>query len=125
MSQSARAPYRPSCLRMISATSSAEMHHQTLAGLATPLPGSLGASDDETWARRGSSPARTGGKRAAGAAGRPASYRAVMTTPAMEERIMELMPEDAKAVLLLLARQLPYETGKAIDAITGRRSTLR
>jgi hypothetical protein len=43
----------------------------------------------------------------------------------MEERNMELMPEDAKAVLLLLARQLPYETGKAIDATTDRRSTLR
>jgi hypothetical protein len=28
-------------------------------------------------------------------------------------------------ILLLLARQLPYETGKAIDATTGRRSTLR
>jgi hypothetical protein len=39
----------------------------------------------------------------------------------MEERDMELMP----AILLLLARQLPYETGKAIDATTGRRSTLR
>jgi len=48
-----------------------------------------------------------------------------ITTPAMEERNMELMPEDAKAVLLLLARQLPYETGKAIDATTDRRSTLR
>ena len=45
-----------------------------------------------------------------------------MTTPAMEERIMELMPEDAKAVLLLLARQLPYEVGQALDRIEGRRS---
>jgi hypothetical protein len=41
-----------------------------------------------------------------------------MTTPAMEERIMELMPEDAKAVLLLL----PYEVTKAIDSVTGKRS---
>jgi hypothetical protein len=49
------------------------------------------------------------------------SYRAVMTTPADEERIMELMPEDAKAVLLLLCRWLPYETRKAIDSITGKR----
>jgi hypothetical protein len=35
---------------------------------------------------------------------------------------MELVPEDAKAVLLLLARQLPYEVSKAIDRIEGRRS---
>ena len=45
-----------------------------------------------------------------------------MTTPAMEERIMELMREDAKAVLLLLARPLPYEVGQALDRIEGRRS---
>jgi hypothetical protein len=45
-----------------------------------------------------------------------------MTTPAMEERIMELMPEDAKAALLLLAHQLPYEVGQAIDSVEGRRS---
>jgi hypothetical protein len=32
---------------------------------------------------------------------RPTPYRAVMTTPAVEDRIMVLMPEDAKAVLLL------------------------
>jgi hypothetical protein len=43
-----------------------------------------------------------------------------MTTPAMEERIMELMPEDAKAVFLLLARQLPYEVTMALDRIEGR-----
>jgi hypothetical protein len=40
----------------------------------------------------------------------------------MEERIMELMPEQAKAVLLLLGRQLPYEVTRAIDSITGKRS---
>ena len=41
--------------------------------------------------------------------------------PAMEERIMELMPEDAKAaLLLLLARQLPFEVGAALDRIEGR-----
>jgi hypothetical protein len=45
-----------------------------------------------------------------------------MSTPAMEERIMELMPDEAKAVLLLLGRQLPYEVTKAIDSITGKRS---
>ena len=33
----------------------------------------------------------------------------------MEERIVELMPEDAKAVLLLLARSLPYEVTQAMD----------
>jgi hypothetical protein len=43
-----------------------------------------------------------------------------MATPSMEERIMELMPEDAKAVLLL-ARRYPYEVGQAIDSITGKR----
>ena len=48
-----------------------------------------------------------------------------MTTPAMEERIMELMPEDAKAVLLLLARQLPYEVTKAMDRIEGRKGLRR
>jgi hypothetical protein len=45
-----------------------------------------------------------------------------MSTPAMEERIMELMPEDAKATLLLLARQLPYEVSKAMDSMEGKRS---
>ena len=35
---------------------------------------------------------------------------------------MELMPEEAKAVLLLLGRQLPYEVTRAIDSITGKRS---
>jgi hypothetical protein len=45
-----------------------------------------------------------------------------MTTPAIEERIMELMPEEAKAVLLLLGRQLPYEVTRGIDSITGKRS---
>jgi hypothetical protein len=44
-----------------------------------------------------------------------------MATPSMEERIMELMPEEAKAVLLL-ARQLPYEVTQAPDHIEGRRS---
>jgi hypothetical protein len=34
---------------------------------------------------------------------------------------MELMPEDAKAVLLLLARRLPYEVGQALDHIEGRK----
>ena len=43
-----------------------------------------------------------------------------MTTPAMEERIMELMPEEAKAVLLLLGHQLPYEVTKAMGSITGK-----
>jgi hypothetical protein len=42
-----------------------------------------------------------------------------MSTPAMEERIIELMPEDAK---LLLERQLPEEVGQALDRIEGRRS---
>jgi hypothetical protein len=45
-----------------------------------------------------------------------------MTTPAMGERIMELMPEDAKATLLLLARRFPYEVTKAMDSIEGRKS---
>jgi hypothetical protein len=45
-----------------------------------------------------------------------------MSTPSQEDRIMELMPDEAKAVLLLLARQLPYEVGRAIDSITGKRS---
>jgi hypothetical protein len=45
-----------------------------------------------------------------------------MSTPAMEERIIELMPEDAKAALLLLERQLPEEVGQALDRIEGRRS---
>jgi len=45
-----------------------------------------------------------------------------MAAPSMEERIMELMPEEAKAVFLLLARQLPYEVGQALDGIEGRRS---
>ena len=45
-----------------------------------------------------------------------------MATPSMEDRIMELMPDDAKAVLLLLGRQLPYEVTKAVDSITGKRS---
>jgi hypothetical protein len=44
-----------------------------------------------------------------------------MTTPAMEERIMELMPDEAKAVLLLLGRRFPYEVTSAIDSITGKR----
>jgi hypothetical protein len=45
-----------------------------------------------------------------------------MATPSMEERIMELMPEEAKAVLLLLGRQLPYEVTKAMDSIEGKQS---
>jgi hypothetical protein len=45
-----------------------------------------------------------------------------MSTPAMEERIMKLMSEEAKAVLLLLGRQLPYEVTKAIDSVTGKRT---
>jgi len=44
-----------------------------------------------------------------------------MSTPAMQEGIMELMPEDAKAALLLLARQPPYEVTQALDRIEGRR----
>jgi hypothetical protein len=32
-----------------------------------------------------------------------------MTTPAMEERIMELMPEDAKAALLLARELVPCQ----------------
>ena len=54
----------------------------------------------------------------------PAGGRAVscgMSTPAMQEGIMELMPEDAKAALLLLARQPPYEVTQALDRIEGRR----
>ena len=35
---------------------------------------------------------------------------------------MELMPEDAKATLLLLDRQLPYEVTRAMDSIEGKRS---
>jgi hypothetical protein len=46
-----------------------------------------------------------------------------MTTPAMEERIMELMPEDAKAALLLLARQLPYEVGPSTGSRAGSPDT--
>jgi hypothetical protein len=45
-----------------------------------------------------------------------------MATPSMEERITELMPEDAKAALLLLARRLPYEVTMALDRIEGRKS---
>jgi hypothetical protein len=45
---------------------------------------------------------------------------AVMTTPAMEQRIMELMPKDAKA-LLLLGRQLRHKVGHALDRIEGRK----
>ena len=56
---------------------------------------------------------------ASGGVGGAAPYREVMTTPAMEERIMELTPEDAKAVLLLLARQLPFEVGAALDPHRG------
>jgi hypothetical protein len=43
-----------------------------------------------------------------------------MATPSMEMRIMELMPEDAKAVLLLLGRRYPFEVTKAMDSITGK-----
>jgi hypothetical protein len=45
-----------------------------------------------------------------------------MATPSMEERIMELMPEDAKAFLLLLGRRLPYDVTQAMDSVTGKRS---
>lgn len=45
-----------------------------------------------------------------------------MSTPAMEERITELMPDEAKAVLLLLGRRYPFEVTKAMDDITGKRS---
>ena len=44
-----------------------------------------------------------------------------MSTPAMEERITELMPDEAKAVLLL-GRRYPFEVTKAMDDITGKRS---
>jgi hypothetical protein len=40
----------------------------------------------------------------------------------MEERILELMPEDAKAVLLLLGHRCPLKVGQAIDSITGKKS---
>lgn len=40
----------------------------------------------------------------------------------MEERIMELMPEDAKATLLLLARRFSHEVTKAMDSSEGRKS---
>jgi len=43
-----------------------------------------------------------------------------MTTPAMEERIMELMPDEAKAVLLYLGRRYPIEVGQALDSVTGK-----
>jgi hypothetical protein len=45
-----------------------------------------------------------------------------MATPSMEELIMELMPDEAKAVLLPLGRRYPFEVGQAIDSITGKRS---
>jgi hypothetical protein len=41
-----------------------------------------------------------------------------MTSPLAEERILGLTEQDAKAALLLLARELPYEVGNAIDRIT-------
>jgi|HubBroStandDraft_6_1064221.scaffolds.fasta_scaffold185750_3 hypothetical protein len=49
---------------------------------------------------------------------RPAPYRAGMSTPAMEERIMELMPEDAKA----LGLRFPYEVTRTMDSVEGKRS---
>jgi hypothetical protein len=39
----------------------------------------------------------------------------------MEERIMELMPEEAKAVLLYLGHRYPFEVGQAMHAVTGKR----
>jgi hypothetical protein len=45
-----------------------------------------------------------------------------MATPSMEQRIMELMPDEAKAVLLLLGHRYPFEVGRAIDSVTGKRS---
>jgi hypothetical protein len=52
----------------------------------------------------------------------PALYPRRMATPAMEERIMELMPQDAKAALLLLGRRYPFEVTQALDSTTGKRS---
>ena len=52
----------------------------------------------------------------------PAPFRAVMATPSMEERIMELMPDEAKAVLLLLGHRYPFEVTRAMDSITCKRS---
>jgi hypothetical protein len=40
----------------------------------------------------------------------------------MEERIMELMPEEAKTVLLYLGHRYPFEVTQAMDAVTGKRS---
>ena len=45
-----------------------------------------------------------------------------MSMPAMDERILDLMPEEAKAVLLLLGRHYPYEVTQAINQIAGERS---
>jgi hypothetical protein len=45
-----------------------------------------------------------------------------MSTPAMEERIMELMPDEAKAVLLYLGHRYPFEVNQAMDTVTGRKS---
>ena len=50
----------------------------------------------------------------------PAPYRGGMATPSMEERIMELMPEDAKTVLLVLGRRCPFEVTQAMESIEGR-----
>jgi hypothetical protein len=43
-----------------------------------------------------------------------------MVTPSMEERIMELMLEEAKAVLLYLGHRYPFEVGQALDSVTGK-----
>jgi hypothetical protein len=45
-----------------------------------------------------------------------------MSTPSAEDEIMELQPEDVRAVLLLLARRYPFEVGQAIASVTGKRS---
>ena len=95
------------CLRISrrSITNSPRSAVRPGSGQATPLGG---VADEQLQARY--------------ADPRAAPYCAVMTTPGLEERIMELMPEDAKAALLLLARQLPYEVGEVLDRIEGRKS---
>lgn len=38
----------------------------------------------------------------------------------MTERIRELMPDEAKAVLLYVGHRYPFEVGQALDAVTGK-----
>ena len=45
-----------------------------------------------------------------------------MTTHAAEEWIMDLVPEEARAVLLYLGHRYPFEVTQALDAVTGKQS---